>query len=100
MKEFEDKSHLLIARSLSDMVDDVIWVWILNPTLEQKKIYKKMPESHVWKTLKAFHEFKKITLTIITIRDECDFESMLTQVQWVALLRKRQKWGHFAQNIK
>ena len=26
MKEFEDKSHLLIARSLNDMVDDVIWI--------------------------------------------------------------------------
>ena len=34
MKEFEDKSHLLIARSLNDMVDDVVWVRLLNPTLE------------------------------------------------------------------
>ena len=26
LKEFEDKSHLLIATSLNDMVDDVAWV--------------------------------------------------------------------------
>ena len=26
MNEFEDKSHLLIARLLNDMVDDVVWV--------------------------------------------------------------------------
>ena len=32
MKEFEDKSHLLIARSLNDMADDFVWVRILNPT--------------------------------------------------------------------
>ena len=40
LKEFEDKSHLLIARSLNDMVDDVVWVRVLNPTLEPKKFYK------------------------------------------------------------
>ena len=40
MKEFEDKSHLLIARSLNDMVDDVVWVRVLNPTLQPKKVYK------------------------------------------------------------
>ena len=40
MKEFEDKSHLLIARSLNDMVDDVVWVRVRNPTLEPKKVYK------------------------------------------------------------
>ena len=34
MKGFEDKSHLLIGRSLNDMVDDVEWVRALNPTLE------------------------------------------------------------------
>ena len=39
MKEFEDKSHLLIARLLNDMIDDV-WVRVLNPTLEPKKVYK------------------------------------------------------------
>ena len=38
MKEFEDKSHLLIARSLNDMVDDVVWVRVLNPELEPKKV--------------------------------------------------------------
>ena len=40
LQEFEDKSHLLIARSLNDMVDDVVWVRVLNPTLEPKKVYK------------------------------------------------------------
>ena len=40
LKEFEDKSNLLIARSLNDMVDDVVWVRVLNPTLEPKKVYK------------------------------------------------------------
>ena len=40
MKEFEDKSHLIIARSLNDMVDAVVWVRFRNPTLEPKKIYK------------------------------------------------------------
>ena len=40
MKGFEDKSHLLIARSLNDMVDDVVWVRALNPTIEPKKVYK------------------------------------------------------------
>ena len=40
MKEFEDKSHLLIARLLIDMVDDVVWVRVLNPTLEPKKVYR------------------------------------------------------------
>ena len=39
MKEFEDKSHLLIARSLNDMVDDVL-VRVLNSTLEQWNVYK------------------------------------------------------------
>ena len=40
MKDFEDKSELLLARSLNDMVDDVEWVRVLNPTLEPKKVYK------------------------------------------------------------
>ena len=39
-KGFEDKSHLLIARSLNDMVDDVVWVRALNPTLEPMKVNK------------------------------------------------------------
>ena len=40
MKEFEDKSHFLIARSLNDMVDDVVWAQFLNHTLEPKKVYE------------------------------------------------------------
>ena len=40
MKEFEDKSQLLVARSLNDMVVDVLWVRVLIFTLELKKIYK------------------------------------------------------------
>ena len=40
MKDFEDKSHFLLAKSLNDTVDDVVWVRVLNPTLEPKKVYK------------------------------------------------------------
>ena len=40
MKEFEDKSHLLVVRSLNDMAVDVLWVRVLNLILEPKKIYK------------------------------------------------------------
>ena len=40
MKVFEDKSHLLLARSLNEMVDDVEWGRVLKPTLELKKFYK------------------------------------------------------------
>ena len=64
MKEFEDKSHLLKANSLNDMVDDVVRVRVLISTLELGK-FTKMPESHVRKTLKKFQENNKITLTII-----------------------------------
>ena len=38
MKEIEDKSHVLRAGSLKGMVDDVVCVKFLNPTLEQKKL--------------------------------------------------------------
>ena len=40
MKEFKDKSHLIIARSLNDSADDVVWVCALNSKLEPKKVYK------------------------------------------------------------
>ena len=40
VKDFEDKSRLILPRSLSDKVDDDVWVRVLNPTLEQKKVYK------------------------------------------------------------
>ena len=83
MEEFEEKSHLLIARSLSDMVDDAVWVRVLNPTLEEKKVYKNCKKTeniaknkktlqkaeNVYKicrkNLKSFYEHIKITLTII-----------------------------------
>ena len=39
-KEFEDKTNLLIARSLNDKIDDVVWVRVLNTTLDHRKIYK------------------------------------------------------------
>ena len=42
------------------MVDDVVWVQVLNPTLEQKKIYKN-EKSHMRKN---FQEYSKVTLTI------------------------------------
>ena len=38
MKEFADNSHFLIARSLNDMVDDVVWVRVLRT----KEIYKNV----------------------------------------------------------
>ena len=41
LKEFEDKSHFLIARSPNDMVDDIVWVRVLNPTVEQKESLQK-----------------------------------------------------------
>ena len=41
MKEIEDKSHVLRAGSLKGMVDDVVCVKFLNPTLEQKKLQTK-----------------------------------------------------------
>ena len=41
LKGFEDESNLFIAILLNDMVDDVVWVRVLNPTLEPKKVYKK-----------------------------------------------------------
>ena len=40
IKEFEDKTNLLIARSLNDKIDDVVWVRVLNTTLDHRKIYK------------------------------------------------------------
>ena len=38
MKDLEVKLHLLIARSLNDTIDDVVWVRVLNPTLEPKTV--------------------------------------------------------------
>ena len=61
MKEFEDKSHLFIARLLNDKVDDVVWVRVLCPTLEPKKVYKN---AQVRKTMKKFKEYNKMTLTL------------------------------------
>ena len=36
LNEFEDESHLFRARSLNDLVEDVMWVRVLNPTLEHQ----------------------------------------------------------------
>ena len=36
MKEFEDKSHLLIEKSLNDKDDDIIRARNWNPTLEHR----------------------------------------------------------------
>ena len=63
-KGFEDKSHLSIARSLNDMVDDVVWVRALNPTLESKKVYKNARIACA-ENIDKFQEYNKITLTII-----------------------------------
>ena len=40
MKEFEDKSHLIIEKSLSNVVDEVVWVRVLNFALQQKNVLK------------------------------------------------------------
>ena len=54
MKEFEGKSHLEIARSLNGMVDDVVWVRVLNPTLEPKKLYQNA-------TIACVKNFEKVS---------------------------------------
>ena len=62
MKEFENKSHLLIARSLSNLVDAIVWV--LNPTLEQKKAYKNARIASA-ENIEKVSKIQKITLTIV-----------------------------------
>ena len=56
------------------MVDDVAWVQVLNPTLEPK-LFPKMLESHVRKTLKKFQEYNKNNPDNNTKHsDDIDFE--------------------------
>ena len=62
MKEFENKSHFLIARSLCDLVDAIVWV--LNPTLEQKKAYKNARIASA-EIIEKVSKIQKITLTIL-----------------------------------
>ena len=38
MKEVEEKLQLLLERSQSELIDDVVWVRVLKPTLERSKI--------------------------------------------------------------
>ena len=63
MKEFEDKSHFLIARSLNDMVDDIVCS-ISEPYFSTKEIYKNARIACA-KTLKKFKDYSKVTLKII-----------------------------------
>ena len=77
MKEFEDKSHLLTARSLSDMIDDVVWFRVPDPTLEQKE-FIKMRESHLRRALKKISRIQQNNSDKKTKhRDELDFEKRL-----------------------
>ena len=100
MKEFEDKSHLLIARSLKDMVDDVVWVRVLNPTLEPKEVYKNARIACAENIEKFSRVQQNSPDNNGKHRDEFDLRNMWTQVQWTCLVRKWQKWGHFAENMK
>ena len=59
MKKFEDKSQLIIARSLNDLADDVVWVRVLKPTLEPKKIYKNARIASAENIEKNFKNTKK-----------------------------------------
>ena len=46
------------------MVDDVVWVWVLNPTLEPKKVYKNARIAFA-ENIESFLLYNKITLTIM-----------------------------------
>ena len=74
MKEFEDKSLLLIARSLSDIVDDVVWVRVLNPTLQQKIFYKNATVTCAENIEKVSRIQPNIPDNITKHRDQSDFE--------------------------
>ena len=74
LKEFEDKSHLLIARSLNDMIDDVVWVRVLNPTVEQKKVYKNVRIASAENTEKISRIQQNNPDNNAKSRDEFDFK--------------------------
>ena len=74
MKEFEDKSHLLIASSLKDMVDDVVWVRVLNPALKLKKVYKNVRITSAENIEKISRIQQKNPKNNTKHRDEFDFE--------------------------
>ena len=46
------------------MVDDVVWVRVLNPTLEEKKVDKNARIGCA-KNIEKFQEYNKIALTIM-----------------------------------
>ena len=62
MKRVEGKSHLLIARQLNDMIDDVVWVRLLNPILEPQKVYKNATTACV-ENIEKFQKYNKLTLS-------------------------------------
>ena len=74
MKEFEDKLPLLIARSRNDMVDDVVWVRVLNPTLEPKRVYKNVRIACAENIEKISRVQQNNTHNYKKHRDEFDFE--------------------------
>ena len=73
LKEFEDNSHL-IARSLNDMVDDLLWVRVLNPTVEQKKVYKNAKIAFAENTEKISRIQQNNPDNNAKSRDEFDFK--------------------------
>ena len=77
MKKFEDKSHLIIAISLNDMVDDVVWVRVLIPTLEPMKVYKNARISCAENVEKISGVHQNNPDNNKRHRDEFDFEKLV-----------------------
>ena len=76
MKVFEDKSHLLIARSLSELVDDV-WLRVLKPKLEQKKIYRNTRIAYAENIAKTSRAQQNNPDKNTKYRDEFDFDKLV-----------------------
>ena len=75
------------------MVDDVVWIRVLNTTLEQKKVYKKS-------RLACAENFEKISKiqqnkpdNNTKYRDEVDFEKHVNECSMS--LSFEEKWGQF-----
>ena len=80
LKEFEDKSHLLIAQSLNDMVDDVVWVRVLISTVGQKKVYKTARISFAENTEKISRIQQTNPDNNAKSRDEFDFKKHVNTI--------------------
>ena len=71
----------MTARSLSDMVDDVIWVRVLNPTLVQKKVYKNSRIACVKNILKISRIQQNNPDNNTKFRNEIGFEKHVNAIQ-------------------